>query len=292
MKFNVLKILIISIFLISSLFLLTGCRDISTKSELIRYAKRHYGASKCIEYKKGENNSFKGDEVGDKATAIFEDKEYKFIYYIESSVENSGVFGPLETKKTNFEKLYISYIKDKLIMEVLELEEKFQCSIEWNIERYGKSYDLLSIDMEEERLDKEVTILLAKYIEQVDTREYFNLNTIEVYCDGQQLGEYDFSKKKYYTIEEITIDKIKSKLCDELEERENINIIGYEDVIYIKTEIMSANDILNLNNEEIEIENIDTEKTYTTYYFRYKEQIWIGVEDFRYSGDIYLIKTN
>lgn len=281
MRKIITKEIIIGLIIIS-LFLLTGCRNIATKKELIKYATSNYGRCECIDYiKNGEN------DVDDNSIATFKDKEYGFIYYIESYIHDDAIFGPMEGKNSNFDEVYISYIKGSLSSNLSEFEERYKCKLEW----YDGSYELVSIDLEDKFLAEDASTKLGRLIKKIDTRKYFEGIKINVLYDGEDIGEYDFYTDKYYTREEAHIKWVKGRIFSIMKYDKNVNIKSEEELKYIKMEVMNVNNIPNISNENMAYRITDTEETYENievYYFKYKNQTWILADCLVGNGTLYV----
>lgn len=289
MKHKIFKTLIMGLFIILILLSLTGCRDIATKPEFIKYATSNYGKCECIDFIKNGNNA-----VDDNSIATFKDKEYGFIYYIESYISDGSIFGPMEVKESNFDEMYISYIKDRLSTKLSNIEEKYKCTLEWDNGEYGKPYILVSINLEDEFLAEDVSIKLGRLIEKIDTRKYFEDAKISVVYAGEDIGEYDFYTNKYYTSEEAHIKWVTGRIFSIMKYDKNVNIKSEDELKYIKMEVMNFNDILNISNESIAHRITDTEETYENievYYFKYKNQTWILANCLVGNGTLYVTRV-
>jgi len=285
MKNRILKALTIGLFIILVLFSLTGCRDIATKEELIKYATSNYGKCECIDFIKNGDNA-----IDDNSIATFKDKEYGFIYYVESNISGSIFGGTMEGKKSNFDEVYISYIKDRLSTKLSKIEEKYKSTLEWHY----NNYLIVTINLEDEFFAEEVSTKLGRLIEKIDTRKYFKDAEISVVYNEEDIGKYEFETKEYFTKEESHINWAKEQIYSTMKYYKNVNIKSEDELKYIKMEVMNVNDVPNISNENMAYRITDTEETYENievYYFKYKNQIWILADCLVGNGILYVTRV-
>lgn len=190
--------------------LLCACSPAS-KDEAERYVKSNFGKAEYI----------RTEEVDDREVIYyFQDKEYGFEYYVTSYVSDilidGAKFGETESKGSNFEEVYYTYVLSQVKDELTALEESYGVVILDGLNAEAQldyKYQFAEIcttseaglqGSEEDALTAsqvagKVHDLFAAY----DTREYWQDMRVAAYdAQGEKLGIYSYKYDRWLTPQE------------------------------------------------------------------------------------------
>jgi len=251
-----------------------SCTTVSTKNQLINYANNNFGKAKLIDYKKEE----------DLATAIFQDAEYGFTYTVTSYTDSFSIdgssFGTYEDKGDTYTESFIAYIKPLLENDFLNIEDKYKCTIEWNKYYSSKQQDsiLIYVYLANETDNEKITRSLGKIIEEIDIRNHFNKGIIYGKYNDEFVGKYSFSTKTYINSEDSEIKWAMENAYQIMKIYKNVSIDTPDELTYINSEEMDANNIPGISNETISYRITDTEdslKHTKVYYYKFENEMWL-----------------
>jgi len=172
----------------------------ASKKEVERYVKNEFGEAEYV----------RTEEIDEETIRYyFEDEEYGFEYYVTSEVNDilidGAKFGESESKSSNFEKVYYSYVLEQVQKDLAALEEDYGVRILRGAEELGQLYRLAEVYCVagEEAVAPEVTKAVKELFAAYDTRGYWSKRSIEAY-DAQEvsLGSYSFQYDRFLTPED------------------------------------------------------------------------------------------
>ena len=182
--------------------LLCACSPAS-KDEVERYVKSNFGKAEYI----------RTEEVDDREVIYyFQDKEYGFEYYVTSYVSDilidGAKFGETESKGSNFEEVYYTYVLSQVKDELYGLEEKYGITVldgldsEAQLDYKYQFVEIYSTSEDNSRISeaaKKIHDLFAAY----DTREYWQDMRVAAYdAQGEKLGIYSYKYDRWFTPQE------------------------------------------------------------------------------------------
>ena len=169
--------------------------------EVEKYAEQNYGA-----------NEYNGIvELGSKNALqhYFKDKEYGFEYYVTSSVNDVVIdgskFGETESKASNFNEAYYTYILGQVQGELDTLASQYGVTILSGLStdaQLNYNYHLAEIyySGDDTTTASEVSEKVNKLFSQYDTRTYWEEKEIAVYDKfNEWLGSYSYKYDKWMT---------------------------------------------------------------------------------------------
>ncbi len=172
----------------------------ASKEEVERYAKNTFGKAEYV----------RTEEIDDDTIRYyFADDEYGFEYYVTSEVNDilidGAKFGESESKSSNFEKIYYSYVLEQVQEDLTALEEEYGVRILRGVDELEQLYRLAEVYCEagEEAVAPEVTKAVKELFAAYDTRGYWSRRSIGAY-DAQEvyLGNYSFKYDRFLTPED------------------------------------------------------------------------------------------
>ena len=182
--------------------LLCACSPAS-KDEVERYVKSNFGKAEYI----------RTEEVDDREVIYyFQDKEYGFEYYVTSYVSDilidGAKFGETESKGSNFEEVYYTYVLSQVKDELYGLEEKYGITVldgldsEAQLDYKYQFAEIYSTSEDNSRISeaaKKIHDMFATY----DTREYWQDMRVAAYdAQGEKLGIYSYKYDRWFTPQE------------------------------------------------------------------------------------------
>lgn len=228
----------------------------ASKEEVERYVKNTFGKAEYV----------RTEEVDEETIRYyFEDEEYGFEYYVTSEVNDilidGAKFGESESKSSNFEKIYYSYVLEQVQKDLSALEEEYDVRILSGADEWGKVYRLAKVYCAsgEEAVAPEVTEAVKELFVAYDTRDYWSEKSIGAY-DAQEvyLGNYSFKYDRFLTPEDeedvLFYERIEM-LNDEAE------FVRKEQKVFKDTGIPLRDVAQTLGNEPV------TEDSMVTYYY-------------------------
>ena len=226
---NKIYLILIPILLLAIL-LLYFFLPITPQRKLIKYANDNYGKAKYIDYKK-ENE-----------TATFLDKEYGFTYTVTSYIDTFNIdgssFGSYEAKKDTYTKSFISYIKDITQNEFSNIQNKYNCTLEWNPHYSSKTKDdvLIYVNLRDSNFCKDITTSIGKLIENIDTRNHFNKAIIYGRYNEEFIGKYSLTTQSYFNSTDSNINWAMESAYTIMKTYKNIPINSIEEITYISSQ--------------------------------------------------------
>ena len=182
--------------------LLCACSPAS-KDEVERYVKSNFGKAEYI----------RTEEVDDREVIYyFQDKEYGFEYYVTSYVSDilidGAKFGETESKGSNFEEVYYTYVLSQVKDELYGLEEKYgitvldgldpEAQLDYNY-HFAEIYSTSEDNSRISEAAKKIHDMFAAY----DTREYWQDMRVAAYdAQGEKLGIYSYKYDRWFTPQE------------------------------------------------------------------------------------------
>ena len=289
MKKSILFILS-SIFTIFTLLLLTGCGEIATKDELIKYAKKKYGQAECINFTSTEENS----------EATFKDKEFGFTYQVTSYKQkfeiDGATFGEYENKNSDFNIKYIEEIKNRTQTSLDEIAKKYNITIKWNtsyLEYINASMTLLHVYFNNTSNYEETLLKIAEVVDKTDTRDYLSEALIDAEYNGEFVGEYSFEDNKFRNKEEYVAENMLESAYRVMKYNYNLKIKNKSELKYIKSVTMDQKEIPGLEDERYVSRITDTKeslKNVTVVYYKYKGETWIVADILANNGYLHVYK--
>ena len=167
-------------------FPLCACR-ISTKKELVKYAKDHYGACTVLDEEHGGsgNDEYRVVYLKDKDTQI----EYKVASGMYDFNIDGSSFGYVNNISSNFENEYSKYLLSDAEKEISSLEKEYGCSIKWGTETILMYFkDRVDVDEAYEAAQKCDKIMSVRDVKNMRPVEYVMYAESTVY-----LGFYNAS---------------------------------------------------------------------------------------------------
>lgn len=231
----------------------------ASKEDALRYAEEKFGEAEYI----------RTQEEGDKAIIYyFKDSEYGFEYYVESKVKDINIdgskFGESESKYSDFDEKYYSYVLEQIENEFAGLESSYGVDIrdgfsdnikldyKYNFaEIYYVSYNTSTAP----EVGRKVNDLFAQY----DTRGYWKDMAVDVYDNvGEKIGSFSYKYNQWMTPEDEN-------------DAHYIEIIKMwnPDAEYIRKEQVLFKDMgIDINDVEVTLGNEPpTDDTVYTYYY-------------------------
>jgi len=269
-KYN---ILIIPICLLLVLFL-SGCGSISSEKELIDYANNNFGKAKFINFQKEK----------DKSTATFQDEEYGFTYtvtsYIDSYQIDGSSFGEFETKSDTYTKSFISYLKDITQNQFSDIQNKYNCTLEWNdyYSPVASENIIISVYLKDKNVTENVTTALGQIIKEIDNRNHLNNAIIYGEYNDEFVGKYSLANQSYINSNDSNINWAMENAYQIMKTYKGISINNVEELTYINSEEMDVNNIPGISNETLSYRIDDTEdslKHTMVYYYKFNNEMWL-----------------
>ena len=181
-------------------FLLCGC-SVATEEEIQQYVEDKYGKAELI-----------GADVvsEDEAIYYFCDEEHGFEYHVKSSVDalmiDGAIFGETESKRSDFEEVYYSYVLSQVQDELEDLEHTqgilivtFDPETEYEYTYQFATIYYVEDEQTASQIAKAVNDLFAAY----DSRNHWEHMYVQVFTDqGEKLGAYNYKYDCWLTPEE------------------------------------------------------------------------------------------
>ena len=179
---RVVRITAISLLLVFMTSMLSAC-SIASKKDLIRFARKNYGACEFIreEHKGSGKDEYRTVYLRDKDTGI----EYMVTTKLNSINIDGSVFGYSENKSSDFPALYNDYIEEKVSGEIRALENKYnmECTLT-NIIFYGRVSDPEA---------RQAAVELSRIISEYDSKHLCPVEHL-VFAEGSvYVGVYNAS---------------------------------------------------------------------------------------------------
>lgn len=190
------SIIVISIVVVSILLLIGGY-SLSKRNALIDYAKSKYGDCEYIkqEFENSENVLRLSIKLQDKDTGI------------EYTVMSSLVAGENDDTNSDFEKLYVEYIKQKANLELNSIQSKYNMYYSYDYSVIGFNFFDRANGNKAPKAADEFDKVLAKYdvknmrptlyVFNVEETTLVNVSILMTSTELIYLGTYDVSTKQY-----------------------------------------------------------------------------------------------
>lgn len=168
------------VMLLALLAFLCSC-SVSSKRDLIRFAKQHYGDCQFI----SEEHDGKGKD--EYRTVYLKDKDTGIEYHVTTKLNDinidGSVFGYVEGKYSDFDKLYLEYILDNAEDDIKAVENKYGMESE-----YANLYFYARVSQADaEKAAKEMSGIIDKY----DTKGLCKPPYLVYAEGGVYVGVYD-----------------------------------------------------------------------------------------------------
>lgn len=182
------------ILLAASVVLFCSC-SIASKKDLIKYAKKNYGACEFIseEHKGSGNDEYRTVYLRDKETGI----EYKVTTNLSDISIDGSVFGYTEGKHSDFEQKYTSYVLEEADTEIKALEREYGLVCDYPNITFNNRVSAATA----EKAVKKLSEIVSEY----DTKGLCPYEHL-VYAEGTvYVGVYDAKERKWSASSEYEV---------------------------------------------------------------------------------------
>ncbi|MCR4703113.1 MAG: hypothetical protein K5665_05550 [Saccharofermentans sp.] len=172
------------------IFFLCGC-SVSDKNDLLKYARKNYGACEFI------NDERKGKGNDETYTVYLRDKDTGIEYKVTSGLDAVGIdgsiFGYSEGKSSDFYGLYIQYLFDETDADIRKLEAEYNMDFEFKYDVIVLNFSMGKGTYPAEDAAKGFDeILRSVDIKNMRPKEYLLYAGADIY-----LGVYNTSSGEY-----------------------------------------------------------------------------------------------
>jgi len=250
---------------------------IDSEDKLYKYVCENYGNATLI----------RSERTDASFTCYFEDQEYHFSYWVESSIadfnlDNSSFF-KFEVKKSNFQEQYYYALYHQIQNVLPIIEDEHNISISDTKIKTGRTSvqnnGLLDITFHnpEEADISAISQKVGMIYHDADTRGYWKQTFINTYDhNGTYLGKQDITANRFITLAEEEL----SRFC--LLAKEQNNTAEYQ---YMKT--VSFHDFSEIADMPIDKMEPQNESSVTLYYFITNKGVTFFVANILYNGECY-----
>lgn len=187
-------IVAISLVMVLMVSLLCSC-SIASKKDLIRFAKKNFGACEFIreEHSGSGKDEYRTVYLRDKETGI----EYMVTTKMNSLVIDGSVFGYSEHRYSDFQDLYIDYKSEEVSDEIEALENKYDMECELTDIRFRNRVS--------DSDAKKAAVELSEIISEHDTKHLCPVNHLIYAEDNVYVGCYNASTGEWYASGEYEV---------------------------------------------------------------------------------------